>query len=208
VLDLRPPETSFTYADLVAQWPHLFAFTLTFLVGGTFWISHHSLFDAIVRNNRSLLWLNLIFLSVVSLLPFTTNLLGGHGGTLAWVVYAGNMVLIGLSLTAIWGYATAAGLVDSSLGPDASRYELGQLLLLPAVFFVSIPLAFIAPGVAPYTPLLTPLVYRLYVAVAGGGLEAERRPAGPKARRWVLLGFLPVIVFAGWTVWLNVTGQF
>jgi uncharacterized membrane protein len=192
----------------VGQWPHLFAFTLTFLVGGTFWVSHHALFGAIVRNDQTLLWLNLMFLLVVSLLPFTTSLLGGHGGTLVWVLYAGNQVLIGLSLAAIWGYATAAGLVDSSLDPDDSRHELGRLLLIPAVFLVSIPVAFIAPSVAPFAPLLIPLVYRVYAAVAGGGLEAERRPAVPNARRWLLLGFLPVVLFAAWTVWLNVTDQF
>jgi uncharacterized membrane protein len=64
VLDLQPEGAragpSLSYDDLVALWPRLFAFFLTFLVGGSFWVDHHEDMEQLVDRDRSLLWLNLM----------------------------------------------------------------------------------------------------------------------------------------------------
>ena len=46
-------------------------YTLSFIVLGTFWIGHHSLFHFVRKVNRGLLWLNLLFLLFITLLPFS-----------------------------------------------------------------------------------------------------------------------------------------
>ena len=61
----------------------------------------------------------------------------------------------GLVELAVWLYAThTKGLVPASVSPAVRRYELAQLLPTPVVFLLSIPVAFVAPGVAPFTWIL------------------------------------------------------
>ena len=73
----------------------------------------------------------------------------------ATVFYAACVAGAGLMELTVWLYAThAKGLVPDSISPAARRYELAQLLPTPVVFGLSIPVAFAAPGVAPFTWIL------------------------------------------------------
>ena len=78
VLDLKLPEDVETGND-AEVWRQLLGlqgrfeiYALSFIVLGTFWIGHHSLFHFVRRVTRGLLRLNLIFLL------FTTPLLAFH----------------------------------------------------------------------------------------------------------------------------------
>ena len=169
VLDLKPEQIvpGQAYAALVELWPRLFAFFLTFLVGGSYWVSHHADLATLRGQDRTSLWLNLMFLLPVSLLPFTTALIGNNTGSVTWSLYAVNVIAIGLTQTALWNYVRIVGLIE----PTRSRAELHVLMVrhltAPAVFGVSIGIAAVAPTVAPYTALLIPFVLRVYARLAG-----------------------------------------
>lgn len=60
--------------------PNFFAFALSFLVIGRFWIGHHQLFGKLHRYDKRLLWPNLLFLMAIVFLPFATALLGSNLG--------------------------------------------------------------------------------------------------------------------------------
>ena len=84
VLDLKLPEGVKMSSD-AEVWGHLLeltgrfsTYTLSFIVLGAFWIGHHFLFHFVRKVSRGLLWLNLLFLLLITLLPFSTNLLSGH----------------------------------------------------------------------------------------------------------------------------------
>jgi len=104
VLDLKLPEGVKINSDPEA-WRRLLELTgristygLSFIVLGTFWIGHHSLFHFVRKINRGVLWLNLLFLLFITLLPFSTNLLSGHSHLQIPVVIFGiNLLLISLS---------------------------------------------------------------------------------------------------------------
>ena len=103
VLDLKLPEGVKMSSD-AEVWRQLLeltgrfsTYTLSFIVLGTFWIGHHSLFHFVRKVNRGLLWLNLLFLLFITLLPFSTNLLSGHTHLqIPIVVYGINLLLISL----------------------------------------------------------------------------------------------------------------
>ncbi len=205
VLDLRPPETGapLTYADLVALWPKLFSFVLTFLVGGSYWTAHHADFDCIAGHDRSLLWLNLMFLLSVSLLPFTTAIIGDHANTTGWVLYATNMIAVGLGLAAVWGYANQAGMMRSTVSASYRRFATYRHFVIPIVFLISIPVAFLSSD-AVYVPLLIPIAFRVFTRLVGDEPPPGRQPVrGP----WMALGYLPLAVFAAWSIWLLLTGE-
>jgi uncharacterized membrane protein len=65
-----------------------FAFGLTFLVIGQYWLAHHRVFRHIRRYDLGLLWLNLVYLLGIAFLPFPSAaaLLNVRLAVLCWAV--------------------------------------------------------------------------------------------------------------------------
>ncbi|HEY1295522.1 MAG TPA: TMEM175 family protein [Chloroflexota bacterium] len=207
VLDLKPAPTAsgHAYDALVELWPRLFAFFLTFLVGGSFWVSHHSDLETLRGYDRTCMWLNLMFLLPVSLLPFTTALIGDNTGSVTWSLYAINVIAIGLTQTALWSYVRIVGFIEPTHTRAELQFQMVRHLTIPAVFALSVGVSFILPGVAPYTALLIPVVLRAYTRVAGWKEPSPPRPRA--ASLWRAVGFTPVAMFVIWSIWLGIHGQ-
>jgi uncharacterized membrane protein len=82
VLEIKVPhlehkEEAFGPA-LAGLFPQFFAFALSFLVIGRFWMSHHQLFDSVQSYSPKLLWPNLFYLMAIAFMPFATALLGDN----------------------------------------------------------------------------------------------------------------------------------
>ena len=166
VLNLNVPE-HIKGDDLTsALWEQrhdLFAYALSFAVIGRFWIVHHRFFSEVTGFDGRLLALNLFYLAWIVLLPFSSQVLGDHGGDMgAVVVYATNLsgvILVGMLM---FGYARRAGLTKSDatvFTPETRRHSI----VIAAVFLASIPVAIIDPHIAPLVwlaLLLTPLLRR------------------------------------------------
>lgn len=153
--DARLPQAGLTGA-LLGLWPKVFAFVLSFLVIGNYWIAHHNSFDVVVALDGRLLQLNLLFLLCIAFLPFPTAVLGEHGGSKpAVVLYAGTIVLTGIAKTGTWCYATHHHrLVDPRLDPRFIRSVTLNSLVAPAIFLPSIPVAFLSEQAAEYVWIL------------------------------------------------------
>jgi uncharacterized membrane protein len=157
VVDLRVPDVVANAAEEIANSKDkILSFTISFLVIGLFWMGHHRLFRYVTALDRRLIFLNLLFLGTIAFLPYPTALLfaGNTHEPAAPVFYASCVAGAGLLELAVWLYATRKGLVPASVPLTVRRYELAQLLPTPVVFLLSIPVAFIAPGVAPFTWIL------------------------------------------------------
>jgi uncharacterized membrane protein len=91
---------------LHALLPKLNGYILSFALVGMYWVAHHQMFHAFRRINRQLMWFNLLFLLLVTFLPFTTSLLSvGIVTRLAVTIYGVNLAAISLVLFCIWFYA-------------------------------------------------------------------------------------------------------
>jgi uncharacterized membrane protein len=89
---------------------------------GTFWLAQHTLLGILGRCDRTLTWINLGFLFVVSLLPFSAALLAHYVHLrLAVGVYWLNLLLLGVGLEAAARYGRAA------LVPGDDRQALSRL---------------------------------------------------------------------------------
>jgi uncharacterized membrane protein len=157
VVDLRVPDVVTNAAEEIENSKDkILSFTISFLVIGLFWMGHHRLFRYVTTLDRRLIFLNLLFLGTIAFLPYPTALLfaGNTHEPAAPVFYASCVAGAGLLELAVWLYATRKGLVPASVPLTVRRYELAQLLPTPVVFLLSIPVAFIAPGVAPFTWIL------------------------------------------------------
>jgi len=128
--------------------PEFFSYALSFLVVGMYWMAHHRTFRSLVKVDRILLWINLAVLGFVALLPFPTELLGKYGDTtLATVIYAGSIVAVGSVSVLLWWYMNHAQLT-SPMTAEFVRLNTWRGAIPPAVFALSIPIAFADAGLA------------------------------------------------------------
>ena len=113
VLDLRVPVSTAATAysehglwrALLAMGPSFAAYLLSFTMLGTFWLAQHTLLMILGRCDRTLSWISLGFLFVVSLLPFSAALLAHYVHLrLAVGVYWLNILLLGAGLEAAARY--------------------------------------------------------------------------------------------------------
>jgi uncharacterized membrane protein len=165
VVDLRVPDVVLNAGDqLHDDKGRILGFAISFLVIGLFWMGHHRLFRYITALDRPVIFLNLLFLGTIAFLPYPTALLFASSTkqVAATVFYAACVAGAGLMELAIWLYALRAdGLVPASISPASRRYVTALILPTPVVFGLSIPVAFVAPGVAPFTWILLVPIGRL-----------------------------------------------
>lgn len=142
-----PLDAGYLVSQLLALWPKLLSFLISFVVIGLYWLAHHRAFHYIVRVDRRFLMLNGLVLLCVAFLPFPTSVLGEHGNTTAAVVlYAASMSALGLSMTTLWRYASRGRrLVSEELDARTMRYVRLRSLIVPALYLPSIPVAFVSP---------------------------------------------------------------
>ena len=116
-----PARNAPLWSALLAQWPALVAYVVSFLTIGIMWASHHQMFTMIGRSNMTFAFINVVFLMVVAFVPYPTEVLAqriasGVDATGATLLYGGVMVAIAIMFNLIWGYA--AGGRGRLLRPD------------------------------------------------------------------------------------------
>ncbi len=137
-------------AQLLAQWPELFSYLLSFAVVAVTWNGHHDTFRYVRHVDGWLIVLNFALLLLVAFLPFPTAVLGrNQNEPVAAVIYAVTLTLINLAGAAIWWYATRGHrLVDRDLDRHIVKKRFTRLAIGVVVFLVSIPVALWQPYVA------------------------------------------------------------
>lgn len=141
---------------LLALEPKILSYVISFLVVAVYWMAHHRVFRPIRGYDGTLLWLNFLFLMVISFLPFPTSLLGEYGEQqLPMVIYAANVSVASLLLTAISWYAKNRGnLVAPGLDEGHTGHRRLQGLEVPVVFLLSIAVSFFSVRAAMYSWLV------------------------------------------------------
>jgi uncharacterized membrane protein len=131
-------------------WPRLGSFFLSFAVIGILWLRHHRLFSRVRQLDTTALVLNLVLLAFIVLMPFSTEVIGRYGDTpVAVTTYALNIAIEAVAFTALWWYCARHHMLGEDLTPAQMRYELVLRSVIPAIFLVSIPIAFfVSTGVA------------------------------------------------------------
>jgi uncharacterized membrane protein len=159
VLDISVPQISsshFAISNVVAEaellkrlfdlWPKILSFGISFIILAIYWMAHHRQFNYIKHLDRTLIWINIIFLMAACLLPFSTSLLGQYREQeISILVYGGNSIIIGLLLYIQWWYATRNHhkLVDENLDPIIKGTSSRRLLFGIIVYLIAIGISFV-----------------------------------------------------------------
>lgn len=85
-------------ADLMALAPSFLSYALSFFFVGVYWANHHHLLNLVDKVNGRMLWANLLFLFVLSLVPVATDWIDKTGfAAFPTVVYAVLNMLVSLA---------------------------------------------------------------------------------------------------------------
>ena len=154
VLDLKLPSlgAAATNADLLQALrdllPKVMTWFLSFWVMALLWYSQVRVYRLVHSVSRAMVRLELVQLACVSLMPFSTALIGEHGSLpAAAVVYAANM--LGITLT---GALRTRELLHeprvhvSAVDPSVLRLLRLRAYILPACAGVACVLGFFVPG--------------------------------------------------------------
>jgi uncharacterized membrane protein len=170
ILDLHVPTVTVGAPDaalrrlLVELLPKIAAYVSGFVILGTFWVGHRYQFHYIKRTNRTLLWMNLVFLLSITFLPFVISLLGTFGASRGvCAFYGATLMLPGASLLVQWWYAAGRGrrLVARDLPEEVYAALRVRIQLGMVGYGAGFVLALVAPTASLVCYATTPLLYLL-----------------------------------------------
>ena len=111
-------------SNLLAMWPKFLSCAVSFVVLGVFWTFFHRQLSFVAVCDGPTIWLNVVFLMSVSLLPFSTALLGDYREfPIAFLFYGGNVFITCLLLLAQLFYIDA----NQQLRKPANQSALNRL---------------------------------------------------------------------------------
>jgi uncharacterized membrane protein len=144
ILDVRPESDGQNGWEMFLHDRHkILVYLLSFVIVGVYWVSHHHMMHFVTATDRIFLWINLLLLLFIVFIPYIAALLSAsHADTSAIRIYGATLILINLTSSALWGYATRKHrLVNPSLPPAFARFVLFVNTAPVLVYGVAIALA-------------------------------------------------------------------
>jgi uncharacterized membrane protein len=116
--------------------PNFAVYVISFVICTVWWISHHTFIHDLHSVNRSLLWINSLFLMLIAFIPFPTGLLGHHPGQpVATAFYGLICAMTGLAFWLMRWYASLhAALMKPEIQKAALKRRLRISLLSPLLY--------------------------------------------------------------------------
>ena len=154
VLDLSVHPPGSPLHEFLAAWPTYLAYLISFLTIGAAWVGHHSFTDRLDRVDPILLRLNLLFLLVVSFLPFPTRLVaealqrGTGWERLGAVVYGITLLVIRLLFSLMSAYASREHLYKEEVNDPDFQEAHRKFRAVVVGYVLTILLSFFLPVVS------------------------------------------------------------
>ncbi len=152
VLDLRAPAAEVIHSEhdlwhaLLPLAPRLLMYMMSFMTLGIFWVGQQTQLNHLQRSSRSLTWIHLAFLFVVTVTPFSTALLAEHiQYRLALLLYWFNIFLLGTTLYWSWVCAEGSHLVRNEMPPHVSDAIRRRIVIAQSLYAIGALLCVINP---------------------------------------------------------------
>jgi uncharacterized membrane protein len=151
----NPQSPSALAAQLAKEADQFVSYGIAFYVVAQFWLVHHRVFRHIAGHRESLAWWNFAFLFTISIMPFTSDLLGAYGGNpLAVDIFALNLLLASLATQATLILGRRKALLSPKADEGAMATVRTRAIAMSAVIAASIGLAWVSTDAAKYSWLL------------------------------------------------------
>ena len=145
-------------------------YVVSFVVIGTFWLEHYAIFHFLTHATRVLIVLNGFFLLCLTFVPFPTGLQAAYRhDELAMVFYSCSLFMCGLSLLAVWLYATRnRRLINPNISAEVLQSMTNRLMMAPALCLIAIGCSFQSVSLARLILVSIPVFYISHRTVDAG----------------------------------------
>lgn len=131
------------------------SYGISFFIIAQFWLIHHRVFRQISGHQEGLAWWNFAFLFTITVMPFTSDLLGNYSeNPLAVNIFAVNLLLASLATLATLKLGQRRGLLAPQATPRSVRVSELRSAMGALVLVVSMGVAWLNPDAAKYLWLL------------------------------------------------------
>jgi uncharacterized membrane protein len=167
VLQLRVPSLPAASANsasalasaLARGGDQLTAYAISFYVVAQFWLVHHRVFQHLAGQQEGLAWWNFAFLFTITIMPFTSDMLGEYSSNpLAVDIFALNLLLAALATQATAELGRRKGLMTPGSHVEARRAGLLRSVGVIVVLAASMGLAWVNADNAKFIWLLLSVV--------------------------------------------------
>ena len=155
-IDIPDLPSNLTQSELLDKlyglFPQFESYIISFAVIAIFWVSYHQVFNHIKGSHIIMVYLNLLFLLLITLLSLSTSLVINYGGYhIPYIIYSFMVILTSSLLAMIWWHATKDKLlIDKNLHSLYIKGVMINLISIPLVFTISIIISFVNLGIAEY----------------------------------------------------------
>jgi uncharacterized membrane protein len=142
-------------SSFLEMWDEFYIYVLGFVTLGIYWILHRYMFFFIQRSDGVLIWLNILFLMLASMVPFSTKVLmvnerlissAQKEGTAAYEFFVVTTVGTILVLLIIWQYATRGHrLVDRDIDARITSTLTKVILIGVGTMLIGVALSYFIP---------------------------------------------------------------
>lgn len=155
----HPASAAELAAQLHKQAGHLVSYVIAFYIIAQFWLAHRRIFRHVAGHRDSLAWWNFAFLATITVMPFTSNLLGEYGSNpLAIDIFAANLLLAVLATRVMFEVGRRVGLMTGDIDAREAWALRARTAATVIVVALSAGLAWVNPTAAKYCWLLIPVV--------------------------------------------------
>lgn len=129
---------------LIRLWPNYLGYVISFVYLGIYWSHHFHLFSLFRRTDHLFFKINIVFLMLISFVPFPTALLAEYllapeeTQRIAVLVYTASLAVTAGMFFTIWLYAKHGyRLIDADLDKEVIRYNTRRYMLAPIGYTLS-----------------------------------------------------------------------
>jgi uncharacterized membrane protein len=154
----QPPSSA---SQLGNDADRLVSYVISFYVIAQFWLVHHRVFSRITGQQEGLAWWNFAFLFTITVMPFTSDLLGEFSANpLVVDIFAANLLLavVATQLTVIYGRRKDLVTAETAQETRTGQYRVAASILVIAL---SMGIAWVNPNAAKYFWLLLAVAPRI-----------------------------------------------
>ncbi|HEY3675725.1 MAG TPA: TMEM175 family protein [Candidatus Tumulicola sp.] len=143
---LARPDARQLAQSLLAMWPNLIAYALSFAVIGIMWQNHHTLFRTVARVDRTTIFYNLLLLAGTAFIPFATGTLGAYPTLLpATLLYGIVLTYCSTVYNVMLSHIIRSRSIDASISPETIRHTVRSYRFGWVTYAIATLIGFVSP---------------------------------------------------------------
>jgi uncharacterized membrane protein len=125
------------------------SYVISFYVIAQFWLIHRQVFRGIRGHREGLAVWNFLFLITISVMPFTSDLIGKFAeNPLSVIIFSVNLILANLAIYGMLTFSRRHRLLNARGGAVLERYNSLEGWISMSFYVLAIPVALVSPDVA------------------------------------------------------------